>query len=62
MCIRDSRYALNSNKIYRKIKWKSKTDLRNGLKNTFDWYLNNMNYYTSLKKRDITKRLGSRDD
>ena len=33
--------------------------LGNGLKNTFDWYLNNNNYYTSLKKRDIRKRLGS---
>ena len=58
----DFRYALNSNKINKKLKWKSKTNLRNGLKNTFDWYLNNMSYYTSLKKRDITKRLGSTND
>ena len=58
----DFRYALNSNKINKKLKWKSKTNLRNGLKNTFDWYLNNISYYTSLKKRDITKRLGSTND
>ena len=55
----DFRYALNSNKIFKKLKWRSKTSLKNGLKNTFDWYLNNKNYYTSLKKRDIKKRLGS---
>ena len=55
----DLRYALNSNKIIKKLKWRSKTSLKNGLKNTFDWYLNNKNYYTSLKKRDIRKRLGS---
>ena len=58
----DFRYALNSNKINKKLKWKSKTNLRMGLKNTFDWYLNNISYYTSLKKRDITKRLGSTND
>ena len=28
----DFRYALNSNKINKKLKWKSKTNLRNGLK------------------------------
>ncbi len=55
----DFRYALNSNKIFKKLKWRSKTNLKSGLKNTFEWYLNNKNYYTSLKKRDIKKRLGS---
>ena len=54
----DFRYALDSNKLFKKLKWKSKTSLKNGLKNTFDRYLNNKNYYTSLKKRDIKKRLG----
>ena len=58
----DFRYALNSNKINKRLKWKSKINLRNGLKNTFDWYLNNISYYTSLRKRDITKRLGSTND
>ena len=55
----DFRYALNSNKMLNKLKWKSKTTIKNGLKITFDWYLNNMNYYSTLKKRDIRKRLGS---
>jgi len=54
----DFRYALNSKKIYRKLKWKSKVDLKKGLESTFDWYFENTKYYTTLKKKDITKRLG----
>ena len=54
----DLRYALNSNKIYKKLNWKSKTKFRKALEITFNWYLNNINYYKSLKKKDITNRLG----
>ena len=54
----DIRYALDSKKILKKLKWKSKVNLKKGLENTFDWYFKNMNYYTTLKKKDITKRLG----
>ena len=54
----DFRYALDSKKILKKLKWKSKTNLRKGLEITFSWYLKNMKYYTTLKKKDITKRLG----
>ena len=54
----DIRYALDSNKIKKKLKWKSITSLKSGLNNTFDWYFKNMKYYTSLKKKDITNRLG----
>jgi len=54
----DFRYALDSKKVLRELKWKSKVNLRKGLENTFNWYLENMKYYTTLKKRDITKRLG----
>ena len=36
----------------------TKIDLKKGLESTFDWYFKNMNYYTTLKKKDITKRLG----
>ena len=56
----DLRYALNSNKIRKKIKWKPKTSFKIGIKKTFEWYLNNNNYYKSLSKKDITKRLGMR--
>ena len=54
----DFRYALNSKKVLKKLKWKSKVNLKKGLENTFNWYFQNMKYYTTLKKKDITKRLG----
>ena len=54
----DNRYSINSNKIYNLLKWKPKTKLNDGLKYTFNWYLNNKNYFSSLNKKDILKRLG----
>ena len=55
----DKRYALNSKKILNKIGWKSKTEFKYGLKKTFLWYLNNSDYYKSINKVDITKRIGN---
>ena len=55
----DLRYALNSNKIMKNLKWKPKVSILKGLKKTFDWYLKNPNYYSKLKKTDITRRLGN---
>ena len=54
----DIRYALNSNKLIKNLKWKPKTNILMGLNKTFDWYLKNPGYYSGLKKRDINKRLG----
>ncbi len=54
----DFRYALDSKKIFKKLRWKSKINLKKGLENTFNWYFKNMKYYTTLKKKDITKRFG----
>ena len=54
----DLRYALNSNKIKNKIGWHARTNFRQGIKLTIDWYRNNKNYYKALSKKDITKRLG----
>jgi dTDP-glucose 4,6-dehydratase len=54
----DIRYALNSNKILKKLKWKTKTSFEKGLNKTFLWYLNNNKYYKSISKKDIVKRLG----
>ena len=56
----DVRYALNSNKIKQKLKWKPSVTIKLGLKKTFLWYLNNSNYYLNLKKKDITNRLGNK--
>ena len=55
----DLRYALNSNKIKNKLAWYPKTKFIQGIKLTFDWYNKNKNYYKSLSKRDILKRLGN---
>ena len=54
----DHRYALNSNKIKKKLNWRPQIKFDNGLKETFLWYLNNKKYYSSLTKKDIVKRLG----
>ena len=54
----DLRYALNSNKIKNKLGWYPKTNFRQGIKLTFDWYFNNKKYFKSLHKKDILKRLG----
>ena len=54
----DIRYALNSNKIKNKLGWLPRTNFDHGIKLTFDWYDKNRNYYKSLSKKDIVKRLG----
>ena len=54
----DIRYALNSSKLIKELKWKPKIKFQKGLELTFNWYLNNLNYYKSLNKKDIINRLG----
>ena len=56
----DLRYALNSNKIFKELGWKSSSNIKDSLKETFLWYLNNNDYFSSLKKRDIIRRIGRR--
>ena len=54
----DFRYALNCKKIRNKLKWKSKINLDQGLASTFQWYLNNIDFFTSVSKKLYDKRLG----
>ena len=54
----DFRYALNCEKIKKKLKWKSRTNLNEGLADTFQWYLNNIGFFTSVSKKLYDKRLG----
>jgi dTDP-glucose 4,6-dehydratase len=54
----DIRYALNSNKIRNKLRWRPRTNFRQGIKLTFEWYFKNKAYYKSLSKDDIINRLG----
>jgi dTDP-glucose 4,6-dehydratase len=54
----DIRYALNSNKIKSTLNWQPMTNFDQGIKLTFDWYKSNKQYYKSISKNDIVKRLG----
>jgi len=54
----DFRYALNCKKIHKELKWKAKINLKKGLENTFQWYINNKNFFTSVSKKLYAKRLG----
>jgi len=54
----DIRYALNSNKIKNKLNWKPLTSFQDGIDKTFSWYLNNIEYFDSIKNKDDLKRLG----
>ena len=54
----DFRYALNSKKIYNKLRWKSKIPLNSGLSQTFNWYLDNKNFFNSVSKKLYINRLG----
>ena len=55
----DLRYALNSNKVFNKLKWKSEIKIDKGLEMTFLWYLKNQKYYSNINKLDITSRFGN---
>ena len=54
----DLRYALDSKKILTDLGWKTKVEFKKGLEKTFLWYLENQNYYKSIPKKDIVKRIG----
>ncbi len=54
----DIRYAINSKKIYKQLGWKAKIKISEGLKKTFNWYLENQLYYKQISQKDIKKRIG----
>ena len=54
----DLRYALNSKKMRKELKWKTKINLNKGLNDTFFWYLNNKKFFLSISKKLYDKRLG----
>ena len=57
----DFRYALNSTKIKKKLKWKPKINLNQGILMTIEWYLNNQNYFNDISKKLFVNRLGKND-
>ena len=54
----DFKYALNSNKIRKKLNWYPKTNFKKGILLTLKWYFENRTYYKSFSKKDIISRLG----
>ena len=54
----DFRYALNSKKIRKELNWKPKMNFKSGLAETFNWYLNNFEFFSSFSKRKFFKRIG----
>ena len=54
----DFRYALNSKKIKKTLKWKPKINLSKGISKTVEWYINNINFFSKISKKLFVKRLG----
>lgn len=54
----DLRYALNSKKIRKQIKWQPSRNFKIGLEETFTWYLENYEFYSYFSKKSFFKRLG----
>ena len=54
----DLRYALNSTKIYKSLKWTPSKKFKNGLADTFDWYSKNYEFFSYFSKKKFFKRLG----
>ena len=50
----DFRYALNSNKIKKKLKWKPKINLNQGISKTVDWYIENQEYFKKLNEKNFS--------
>ena len=54
----DFRYALDNNKILKKLGWKAKTSLNLGLLQTYNWYFSNKNFFNSVSKKLYVNRMG----
>ena len=52
----DFRYALNSNKIKKQLKWKPKINLNQGISKTVDWYIKNQEYFKKLNEKNFSHR------
>jgi dTDP-glucose 4,6-dehydratase len=54
----DFRYALNSKKIEKKLKWKAAIKIKEGLSKTIEWYINNQKYFKLISKKEHINRAG----
>ena len=51
----DFRYALNSKKILKSLKWKPTKNFETGLNQTFEWYRKNYSFLIFSQKRNFIK-------
>tara|TARA_A100001011_G_scaffold359961_1_gene406883 strand:+ start:116 stop:1138 length:1023 start_codon:yes stop_codon:yes gene_type:complete len=54
----DLRYAINSEKIRKTLNWHPTKTFKIGLKETFEWYLENKKFFNFFSKKKFFKRLG----
>jgi len=54
----DFRYALDSNKIKKELKWRIRTNFSQGLEYTFNWYIKNKKFYGTLRNKNFFRRVG----
>ena len=55
----DARYAINPKRIREELGWRPAVSLKEGLRKTVQWYLDNEDWWLALKDRDgVGKRLG----
>ena len=54
----DFRYALDSKKILKELKWRPKIKFNEGLNNTIEWYLNNKSFLNQISRKQYEFRLG----
>ena len=54
----DFRYALDSTKIRKILKWKPKINLNQGITKTVNWYLENQKYFSNISRKLFIRRLG----
>jgi dTDP-glucose 4,6-dehydratase len=54
----DVRYALNSKKIKKQLKWKAVIKINEGLLKTINWYIDNKKYFKSVSKIEHINRIG----
>ena len=54
----DLRYAIDSKKIKKNLKWKPQTNLNKGISKTIDWYTDNLKYFKSINNKKYFDRLG----
>ena len=54
----DLRYALNSKKIRKQLRWKHLYNFEISLKKTFEWYYNNYDFFKTFSKNKFFKRIG----